>query len=290
LTIDRVSEKLLCNCSANRKTSAARAKSGFGVIEISDITYTYSSTEPAAQVLKGVSLTIAPGEAIAVIGPNGSGKTTLARCLNALLIPTSGTVRVDGLDSREPLNWRAIRRQVGMVFQNPDNQIVSASVEREIAFGLENIGMPTDEMRARVDAMLEKFDLQRYRHKSPHYLSGGEKQRLALAAVLAMNPLYLVLDEPTTLLDPRSRLSILQIVKELGDPNLQTMPISTILITQFPDEALAVDRVVVLNDGRIWNQGPPPEVFQRVDDLAAIGLEPPVQFYLRKIAHERGWI
>ncbi|HNR66760.1 MAG TPA: ATP-binding cassette domain-containing protein [bacterium] len=260
------------------------------MIEISDITYNYSSTEPAAQVLKGVSLTIAPGEAIAVIGPNGSGKTTLARCLNALLIPTSGTVRVDGLDSREPLNWRAIRRQVGMVFQNPDNQIVSASVEREIAFGLENIGMPTDEMRARVDAMLEKFDLQRYRHKSPHYLSGGEKQRLALAAVLAMNPLYLVLDEPTTLLDPRSRLSILQIVKELGDPNLQTMPISTILITQFPDEALAVDRVVVLNDGRIWNQGPPPEVFQRVDDLAAIGLEPPVQFYLRKIAHERGWI
>ncbi|MBN1542763.1 ATP-binding cassette domain-containing protein [candidate division KSB1 bacterium] len=260
------------------------------MIELRNITYVYPSALDEMRGLDGITLEIHPGESLALIGPNGSGKTTLARHLNALLIPTTGSVTIDGLDSRESTNWLAIRRLVGMVFQNPDNQIVSATLEREIAFGLENIGTPVAYMHQRVDAMLEKFDLQRYRKKSPHYLSGGEKQRLALAAVLAMNPRYLVLDEPTTLLDPRSRRSILQIVTELRDPTLNSDPISTILITQFPDEALSADRVVVLHNGRIWDQGKPADLFERVDDLIAIGLEPPVRFRLRKIARERGWL
>ena len=158
---------------------------------------------------------IHPGERLAIIGPNGSGKSTLARCLNGLFQPQSGRVLIDDLPTDDPQALFSIRQRVGMVFQNPDDQLVSTSVEAEIAFGLENIALPTDEMHRRVDEMLRVFHLESYRHHPPHYLSGGEKQRVAIAAAVALRPNYLVLDEPTSLLDPQSRLQVDQFLQEL---------------------------------------------------------------------------
>jgi len=252
------------------------------MIEIKNISFNYTNGQDTGRrILNNISLTIRPGESIAIMGPNGSGKTTFARCLNGLLLPTSGTVKVKGLPTSDVNNLPAIRRQVGMVFQNPDNQIVSATVEREIAFGLENLGMPREEMRDIVNKMLADFDLTGYRKKSPHYLSGGEKQRLAMAAVLAMNPSWLVLDEPTSLLDPKSREDILQLIKQLH--KRKDKPVTTLLITQFPDEALTADRLIVFNNGEIFMDDKPTNIFKRVEELFQIGLEPPIEFALREM-------
>lgn len=255
------------------------------MIEISDIFFKYDEEKSRPFVLNGISLDIRAGESIAIIGPNGSGKSTLAKCLNCLLVPSKGSVVVDGLHTSVPENALEIRRRVSMLFQNPDNQIVSVTVEREIAFGLENIGMPYEEMHALVDRMLSRFDLEPYRHKSPHYLSGGEKQRLALAAVLAMQPRYLVLDEPTSLLDPKSRKDILNIIKGLHSTTSRNgaAKITTLLVTQFPEEALVADRLIVLNEGRIYRDGPPADIFKDIDGLTEIGLESPVTFRLDKL-------
>jgi len=249
------------------------------MIQIENLSFTYSDEGTVSRtILDNVSLTIKPGEAVAIMGPNGSGKTTFARCLNGLLLPASGTVLIDGLDTRVQAQLPEIRRKIGMVFQNPDNQIVSATVEREIAFGLENLGVPCAEMHEIVDNMLTEFNLQSYRLHAPHYLSGGEKQRLALAAVMAMRPRYLALDEPTSLLDPKSRADILHIIKQLHCR--QNHPVTTLLITQFPDEALHADRLLVFHNGRILMDDAPARVFARVDELLAIGLEPPLEFVL----------
>ncbi|HNW59042.1 MAG TPA: ATP-binding cassette domain-containing protein [bacterium] len=247
------------------------------MIELCDIHYAYrDETGQPRPVLNGISMRIEPGESLAIMGANGSGKSTLVKCCNGLLLPGRGQVRVEGLDTADARQLPAIRRLIGMIFQNPDNQIVSTTVEREIAFGLENLGVPVDEMHARVDAMLRQFDLEPYRLKSPHYLSGGEKQRLALAAVLAMQPRYLILDEPTSLLDPQHRRQIIDLLGLLR----QQQEVACVLVTQFADEALAAQRLAVLAGGRLFLEGEPPEIFSRVEELLAVGLEPPLPFFL----------
>lgn len=263
------------------------------MIKVNNLIFEYPSQDGRHnRVLGNISLTILEGESIALMGANGSGKTTLAQCLNGLLLPTSGTVLVDGLNSSDERNLLDIRRKVGMVFQNPDNQIVSATVEREVAFGLENLGVDYDSMQLIVAEMLRRFDLEDYRTHSPHYLSGGEKQRLALAAVLAMRPKYLILDEPTSLLDPKSRRDFLGFLEELhvnGTTQSNPNPIATVLITQFPEEALAADRLVIMHSGRIAMDAAPYEVFEHVDELEKIGLEPPAEFKIDAILESIGW-
>ncbi len=257
------------------------------MISINNISFDYPITnEKNRTVLKNISLEIQKGESIAVMGPNGSGKTTFARCLNGLLVPSQGQVIVDGLPTQNITNLPEIRRRVGMVFQNPDNQIVSATVEREIAFGLENLGKPYEDMHRIVDEMLQRFQLQQYRKKAPHFLSGGEKQKLAMAAVLAMSPSYLILDEPTSLLDPKSRKDILQLVQRFHSATSENnnSHVTTILITQFAEEALSADRLIIFYDGRIFMDGAPEKVFSNIKPLLEIGLEPPVKILIQNLA------
>lgn len=241
------------------------------VIEVANVSYDYRAGGTPIAALRGVSLSIGEGEHIAVMGANGSGKTTLARCLNGLLTPTRGRVLVDGLAADRPETVWEVRRKVGMIFQNPDTQLVSTVVEREVAFGLENLGIPSQECHRRVDEALERFDLVRYRHHAPHLLSGGEKQRLAVASVWAMQPKYLVLDEPTALLDARGRHEVLDVLSELA----RDRHVTIVHITQSPEEAAQTGRVIVLDQGRVLLDGTPGEVFARDSALAAVGLEVP---------------
>lgn len=253
------------------------------MIKVQNISFSYPTDENCEHyVLENVSLDIHPGESIAVMGHNGSGKTTFARCLNGLLLPTKGRVVVDGKDTQKPEFAIEIKKCVGMVFQNPDNQIVSATVEREIAFGLENLGVSYQEMHRIVDEMLLKFHLDLHRRKSPHYISGGEKQRLALASVMAMQPRYLVLDEPTSLLDPKSRNEIMDILENIHG-HAKENPITTILITQFPEEALFADRLIIFHDGQIVMDDNPNRIFQNDKALTDIGLEPPASIKVTNI-------
>lgn len=224
------------------------------------------------------------------MGANGSGKTTLVRCINGLLQPSQGEVLVDDLSTKDESNLNEIRRRVGMVFQNPENQIVSTTVEREIAFGLENLGIPHQKMHQIVDDMLEKFNLNEYRHHPPHLLSGGEMQRLALAAIVAMSPKYIIFDEPTSLLDPASRKLVLSLISDMHhkENNKTSNSITTLFITQFPEEALNLDRLLVLNNGRIAFDDRPDNIFQKVDELKNLGLNVPAEFevnhYLKNIS------
>ncbi|MDZ7335304.1 MAG: ATP-binding cassette domain-containing protein [candidate division KSB1 bacterium] len=252
------------------------------MIELVDVSYFYESAEQGSiPALRHITWQFREGEYVAMMGRNNSGKTTLARCLNALLIPQQGTVWVDGLNSQEPQNIIPIRKKVGMVFQNPDNQIVATTVETEIAFGLENLGIPTDRMREIVTAYLERFGLTRYRNYPPHLLSGGEKQRLAIASILAMNPKYLVLDEPSSMLDATGRRELMAILNEIKAENA-SKPVedrtAILFITQFPEEALPADRLILLDQGQIVCDGPPKKVFQNVEQIKSLGLEVPVEF------------
>jgi energy-coupling factor transport system ATP-binding protein len=250
------------------------------VISIRNLILEFLTSNGPRRVLDGISLEIADGEFVALMGANGSGKTSLARCLNGILMPTAGQVIIDGLDTRDAQALPEIRRRLGMVFQNPDNQIVAPTVEREIAFGMENLGVPRPEMHQRVDMLLRMFHLEAYRRQSPHLLSGGEKQRLALAAVLAMQPQHLVFDEPTSLLDYESRRQVLELMEQLvSSPNhFSDNPLTLLMITQFPEEALFAKRLLILDRGRIVMDGPPVEVFLRVEELRELGLCPPVEF------------
>jgi len=246
------------------------------MIQLQNLTFEYTDSPRG---LDNISLTIHDGEFMGIMGANGSGKTTLARCLNGLRLPTAGDVWVDELNTKEPANLTQIRRRVGMVFQNPENQIVSTTVEREIAFGLENLGVPHDEMHRIVNEMLAQFDLEKYRQHPPHLLSGGEMQRLALAAVMAMSPKYLVLDEPTSLLDPPTRKMVLKLINGIHSKNRERAErIATILITQFPEEALGCDRLLILQRGRIVFDDRPAAIFQHVDELKSLGVEVPAEY------------
>lgn len=245
------------------------------MIEVNSLRFEYPGSE-LHFALRGVSFTLELGEKVALMGANGSGKTTFVHCLNGLLKPVSGEVTVDGLSTKGSKKLYEIRRRVGMVFQNPDNQIVATTVEREIAFGMENLGIVIEEMHERIDEVLDLFHLKEYRYTPPHLLSGGERQRLALASVWVMRPNYLILDEPTSLLDPRGRIEVLQLLQG----NIKRSGMGILLVTQYAEEALSFDRLVVMERGKIVFDGPPRTVFQNVEELRQMGLDVPVEVEL----------
>lgn len=240
-----------------------------GLIEIQNVSYAYE--DAAVKALNNVSLTINDGEFVAVVGHNGSGKSTLAKHLNALLLPTEGKVLVDGMDTADEADTLSIRQRVGMVFQNPDNQLVTTIVEEDVAFGPENIGVPGNEIRARVDRALAAVGMEKYAHSAPNMLSGGQKQRIAIAGMLAMQPKVLVLDEATAMLDPAGRREVLDTVHRLN----RERGITVVLITHHMSEAEDADRVIVMNDGTVAMDGTPCQVFSRVEELHAFGLAAP---------------
>ena len=222
-------------------------------------------------VLRGVSLTIREGEFVAVLGHNGSGKSTLAKHLNAILLPNEGTVTICGIDTRDEGMLYEIRQQVGMVFQNPDNQIVATIVEEDVAFGPENLGVEPAQIRKRVDEALEDVGMSEYKRHAPHQLSGGQKQRVAIAGIIAMRPRCIVLDEPTAMLDPKGRREVMRTIKRLNREH----GITVVLITHYMEEAAECGRVVVMNDGQILFDGVPQEVFSHVRELKDVGLDVP---------------
>ncbi|MBE3574815.1 MAG: energy-coupling factor transporter ATPase [Firmicutes bacterium] len=235
--------------------------------------------------LQGIDLDVEQGEFLAIVGHNGSGKSTLARHFNALLLPTRGSVRVEGLDTADPENLWTIRQKVGMVFQNPDNQLVATTVEEDVAFGPENLGVPQPVLRARVDEALAAVGMSEFAHLEPHRLSGGQKQRVAIAGVIAMRPRCLVLDEPTAMLDPVGRREVLATVRRLN----QEEGITVIYITHFMEEAVRADRVLVMEQGRVALQGTPRQVFSQVERMKALHLDvPPVTELAHRLAG-RGW-
>ena len=243
------------------------------IIQLKNVSFAYDIEEEGAPqaaklAVDGVSFDVKRGEFIAIVGSNGSGKSTLAKHMNGLLVPTSGTVLVDGMDTKDETDaafWE-IRRRVGMVFQNPDNQLVSSIVEDDVAFGPENIGVPPEEIRQRVDEALKLVDMYEHRKKGPHLLSGGQKQRVAIAGVIAMDPECVVFDEPTAMLDPKGRREIMEIIDRLHSQGR-----TVILITHFMEEAAEADRIIVMGNGRVLMDAPPAEVFSR-DDLGVLNV------------------
>ena len=242
------------------------------IIHAEDVRFSYVTAEGVAPiVLDGVSLSIEEGSFVAVLGHNGSGKATLAKDFNSILLPTGGKVYVDGMDTADEALLLAIRRTVGMVFQNPDNQIVANVVEEDVAFAPENLGVPPEEIRRRVDDALKAVGMYEFREHAPHLLSGGQKQRIAIAGVIAMQPRCIVLDEPTAMLDPIGRADVLRIIKELN----RQRGVTVVLITHHMDEAAQADRLVVMTKGRVIADGTPKEIFQDVEGLKAVGLTVP---------------
>ncbi len=243
------------------------------IIEIKDLRFSYPAEEgkEPAEVLKGIDLDIKEGEFTAILGHNGSGKSTLAKHMNAILLPTSGKVIVDGIDTSDESRLFELRQQVGMVFQNPDNQIVSSVVEEDVAFALENLGVPYEEMRRRVDEALRAVNMYDYRLHSPAQLSGGQKQRIAIAGIIAMEPKCIILDEPTAMLDPRGRKEVMAVIKKMN----REKGVTIVLITHYMDEAAQCGRVVVMDKGRIVLDDTPRAVFSHVDKIKKIGLDVP---------------
>ncbi|MGN0941966.1 MAG: energy-coupling factor transporter ATPase [Selenomonadaceae bacterium] len=242
-------------------------------IEINDLSHEYKGAEGQSTLaLSHVNLTIDEGEFVAVLGTNGSGKSTLAKHLNAILLPSDGSVTVDGMDTRDASHLWDIRQSVGMVFQNPDNQIIAAVVEDDVAFGPENLGVPSAEIRKRVDDSLALVDMSKFAQFAPHLLSGGQKQRIAIAGALAMHTRCLVLDEPTAMLDPVGRQEVLSTVKRLHDEE----KITVVYITHFMEEAAAADRVVVMEKGKVLMNDDPHNVFSHVEEMKRCGLDVPL--------------
>ena len=242
------------------------------IIKTEHLTFRYTTEEGVAPtVLDDVTLSIEAGSFVAVLGHNGSGKSTLAKHMNAILLPSGGKVFVGGLDTADEALLLDVRRQVGMVFQNPDNQIVASVVEDDVAFGPENLGIPSAEIRERVDAALKAVGMTDFAAHAPHLLSGGQKQRVAIAGVLAMRPRCVVLDEPTAMLDPVGRQEVMNTILELKEK----FGITLVLITHHMDEAAQADRLIVMHDGRILRDGPPSQVFCDVEGLRSLGLEVP---------------
>lgn len=258
------------------------------LIALHDVHFAYQSEEENAEpieVVKGVTLSFDRGELVAVLGHNGSGKSTLAKLMNAILLPTAGKVTVAGMDTADEDKLFAIRQNVGMVFQNPDNQIVATIVEEDVAFGLENLGVPQAEMRERVDAALRAVQMYEYRDHAPHRLSGGQKQRVAIAGIIAMRPACIVLDEPTAMLDPQGRKEVMRTIRALN----RDYGITIILITHEMDEAAQCDRVVVIDHGTVHLDDRPAKVFSHVREMQALGLDVPQATQLAEALREAGY-
>ena len=245
------------------------------MISVKNVKYTYDGAE--TQALKGISFDVFDGEFVAIVGHNGSGKSTVAKLMNALIVPDEGSVTVDGMDTADESRTLDIRKKVGIVFQNPDNQIVTTVVEEDVGFGPENLGVPTEEIHRRVHDALEAVDMLSYARSAPHVLSGGQKQRIAIAGMLAIEPQVLVLDEATAMLDPLGRKKIIDIVMDLHSKR----GITVVMITQYMEEAVGADRIIVLNDGLVELIGKPVEVFSQGDRLRSIGLDVPVVVGIR---------
>lgn len=244
------------------------------MLQTDKLSFTYPAEEgqsAATTALDNVSLAIEKGSFVVVLGHNGSGKSTLAKHMNAVLLPSGGTVYVEGLDTKDEALLLEIRRRVGMVFQNPDNQIVANVVEEDVAFAPENLGIPSAEIRQRVDDALESVGMAEFVRHAPHLLSGGQKQRVAIAGVIAMEPACIVLDEATAMLDPAGRREVLSAIHALN----RDRGITVVLITHHMDEALEADRLIVMNDGRVAMDGTPAQVFTQVEALQAMGLAAP---------------
>lgn len=244
------------------------------MIEIKDLYFSYENegeNKNPRNVINGVNLNIKEGEFVALLGHNGSGKSTLAKIINALFIPKKGQVLVDGFDTKDDKSVWDIRSRAGMVFQNPDNQLVATVVEDDVAFGPENLGIESSEIRKRVDKALESVNMEDFKKNSPHLLSGGQKQRVAIAGILAMSPTYIILDEPTAMLDPSGRKEVMDTVLKLNKEQGKTI----ILITHYMDEAAMADRLIIMEEGSIILQGKPREVFSHVDEIKNIGLDVP---------------
>lgn len=255
------------------------------LFDIRNVSHTFETEEGKSfEALKNITAQIRKGGFTAIIGTNGSGKSTLARHLNALLLPTEGELLVDGMNtSDESAVWK-IRQKVGMVFQNPDNQLVAAIVEEDVAFGPENLGVPPEEIRERVEQALEKVGMTAYKGQAPSMLSGGQKQRIAIAGVLAMQPDCIVLDEPTAMLDPKGRAEVMATIHELNEKE----GITIVLITHFMEEAVTADRVMVIDRGVLQMDGTAREVFSRADKLTEIGLDVPVAADLSRRLRKAG--
>ena len=259
------------------------------IIKCKNITYDYYITDEEnngyikSRALDGVSFEIEEGSFVSIVGMNGSGKSTLARHLNGLLVPTEGDVIIDNMNTKDDEKIWDIRSTVGMVFQNPDNQIVSSVVEDDVAFGAENIGIAPDEIRKRVDQALKDVEMYDLRKKAPHMLSGGQKQRIAIAGVIAMRPRCIVFDEPTAMLDPKGRKQVVDVIKRLNKEG-----ITTILITHFMSEAAVADRIIVMKDGKIKSDGTPSEIFSDVKLIEDSGLMLPHTVELCRKLRKRG--
>ena len=242
------------------------------MIECKNVVFKYSTGEEIEKLaIDGLNLEVNEGEFLVVLGHNGSGKSTVAKHMNALLVPTEGTVIVNGLDTSDENNVWDIRATAGMVFQNPDNQLVATIVEEDVAFGPENLGVPPEEIRKRVYDALEKVGMSEYKKHAPHLLSGGQKQRVAIAGILAIQPKCIIFDEPTAMLDPSGRREVMENIKELNKKH----GITVILITHYMDEAAQADRVVVMDKGKVIMEGIPRDIFSEVETMKKIGLDVP---------------
>lgn len=258
------------------------------MIECKAVRFAYEASEghqKTRPALQGIDLTIEEGSFVAVLGHNGSGKSTLAKLLNGVLLPSEGSVLVDGIDTKDESRLMELRRRVGMVFQNPDNQIVANVVEEDVAFAPENLGVESAEIRTRVDEALAAVGMSEYALHAPHLLSGGQKQRIAIAGVLAMEPRYIVLDEVTAMLDPLGRREVLETVHRLHREKGMTV----LLITHHMSEAQEADRVIVLDDGKLCMDGTPQEIFPQVEKLRALGLDVPATVELCYALRQKGW-
>lgn len=255
------------------------------IIRIENLIFEYKREEEqeVVRAIDNVSLEIPRGSFTAIIGRNGSGKSTLAKNLNALLLPTSGEIWIDGYNTKDPESLWQVRQRAGMVFQNPDNQLVSSIVEDDVAFGPENLAIPPDEIRKRVDESLKAVGMYEERKKAPHMLSGGQKQRIAIAGVVAMKPQCIILDEPTAMLDPRGRDEVMAIMKKLHQEG-----ITILLITHFMEEAAQAERVIIMDQGRICMDGTPEEIFARSREIRELSLDVPLPVELAEGLRENG--
>lgn len=253
------------------------------IIRVEDVSFSYKINEQnSVPVLKGVSFSIFPGEYVAIIGHNGSGKSTLSKHLNGILIPETGDVWVDGHNTKDDAKKREIRKTVGMVFQHPDNQIVATIVEEDVAFGLENIGVPREEMKKRVDEALHVVQMSQYRLRPPHHLSGGQKQRVAIAGVLAMQPDCIVFDEATSMLDSFGRKEVLRVMREMNDKGM-----TIVTVTHHMSEAAEANRIMVIEEGQIVMDGPPREIFKHKQELENLQLDVPAVSQMAEIIHNQ---